>query len=197
MMTLTALRESVSGGCVKGVLVRAHQQWVQERLGEAGLARIYRELPPKVAKAISGALSSGWYAFADLILFDQAIAHVCGRDEQDLMRELGRHCARVNLSTAYRAFQFDDIHQFFRRSAALHTQFQNFGVSIYQRIAESEGRIEIIHTPFYSPVYCAGAAGYYEEIIALHGGANPIVTETACRCAGDDRCTYALRWRAG
>jgi hypothetical protein len=165
----SGLRESLSGGRVKGVIVRAHQEWVRERLGEAGLSRVYRELPRHVAADISDALSTSWSSFGDLVLFDRAIARVCGRSEHD--------------------------HEFFRRSSALHTQFQDFGVSIYQRIAPDEGRIEIIHTPFYSPVYCASACGYYEEVIAMHGGAPPVVTKTTCRCAGDDRCTFGLRWR--
>ncbi len=77
----------------------------------------------------------------------------------------------------------------------LHTQFQDFGVSAYQRLANTEGRIIILNTPFYSPIHCAGAAGFYEEVIGIHGASAPIVvTETTCRCAGDDRCTFGLRW---
>jgi len=189
------LRESLSGGRVKGVIVRAHQQWVRERLGEAGLARVYRELPRHVATDISDALSASWCSFGDLVLFDRAIARVCGRGEHDLMRELGRFSARINLSTVFRSFQCEDVHEFFRRSSSLHTQFQDFGVSIYQRLGPDEGRIEIIHTPFYSPAYCASACGYYEEVIAMHGGAPSVVAHPVCRCAGDDRCRFSLRWR--
>ena len=195
MTTLTELRESISGGRVKGLLVRAHQEWVRDHLGDTALARVYRELPRRVAADLSDTLSTTWCSFGDVVLFDRAIAQVCGWDEQELMRELGRHSARVHLSTVYRAFQLDDVHLFFRRTVALHTQFQDFGVSAYQRLGSTEGRIVILNTPFYSPTHCAGAVGFYEEVIAIHGAAAPIVvTETTCRCAGDDRCTFALRW---
>jgi predicted hydrocarbon binding protein len=36
--------------------------------------------------------------------------------------------------------------------------------------------------------------GYLEQVIATHGGTAASVTETACQCTGDDRCTFELRW---
>jgi predicted hydrocarbon binding protein len=194
-MTITKLRrESLAGGRVKGVIARAHLQFVRDRLGEPALALALKALPPAVAAEIQGLLASTWCAFESLVLLDRSIARVAGREERELMHELGRYSAQINLSTVYRAFHRDDIHEFFRNSATLHRQFQDFGDCEYEHTTGTHGRIHIRNAVCYSPAYCASEAGYLEQVIAAHGGTAATVTEPACQCAGDDRCTFELRW---
>ncbi len=182
------------GGRVKGSMVRAHLQFVRDRLGEPVLAQTLKALPAAVAAEIQGSLASTWCAFESLIMFDRAIADVAGRDEREMMRELGRHSAQINLSTVYRAFHRDDLHDFFRNSATLHRQFQDFGDCAYERLGDQQCRITIRNSTCFSPAYCASEAGYLEQVIATHGGKSASVTESTCQCAGDDRCTFELRW---
>src|SRR5687767_8236039 len=112
MTTITTLRrESLTGGRVKGAMVRAHLQFVRDQLGEPALALTLKALPPAVATEVQGILASTWCAFESLIVLDRTIARVAGRDERELMHELGRYSARINLSTIYRAFHRDDIHE--------------------------------------------------------------------------------------
>jgi predicted hydrocarbon binding protein len=188
-------REALSGAKVKGAMVRAHLQFVRDRFGEPALAATLKELPASVAAEVQGLLSSTWCSFESLIVLDRTIARVVGRDERELMRELGRHSAQVNLSTIYRAFHRDDIHEFFRNSAMLHRQFQDFGDCEYELVGKTHCRITIRNAVSYSSVYCSSETGYLEQVIATHGGTAPSVTESACQCMGDDRCTFELRWR--
>jgi len=195
-MTISNLRrESLAGGRVKGAMVRAHLQFVRDRLGEPALAATLKALPAAAAAEIQGLLASSWCTFESLVLLDRSIARVAGRDEQELMRELGRHSAQINLSTIYRAFHRDDIHEFFRNSATLHRQFQDFGDCEYEHVGGTHCRISVRNAVCYSPVYCSSEAGYLEQVIAAHGGAGARVTESACQCANDDRCTFELRWQ--
>jgi predicted hydrocarbon binding protein len=187
-------RETLAGGRVKGSMVRAHLQFVRDRLGEPALDLTLKALPPAVVNEVQGILTSTWCAFESLIVLDRTIARVAGRDEHELARDLGRYSAQINLSTVYRAFHRDDIHEFFRNSAILHKQFQDFGDCVYEQIAETQGRISIRNAVCYSPAYCASETGYLEQVIATHGGTRAIVSESACRCASDDRCTFELRW---
>lgn len=188
-------REVLAGGRVKGSMVRAHLQFVRERLGQPALAQTLKSLPPAVATEVQSVLASTWCAFESLVLLDRAIARVAGRDERELMRELGRHSAQINLSTIYRAFHRDDIHDFFRNSATLHRQFQDFGDCVYENVGPTHCRITIRNAACFSPVYCSSETGYLEQVIAAHGGKNASVTEPACLSAGDDRCTFELRWQ--
>lgn len=193
--TPSLLRESLAGGRVKGAMVRAHLQFVRDQLGEPALALTLKALPPAVATEVQGILASTWCAFGSLIILDRTIARVAGRDERELMHELGRYSARINLSTIYRAFHRDDIHEFFRNSATLHRQFQDFGDCEYENVGEGHGRISVRNAVCFSPAYCASEAGYLEQVIATHGGTSASVTESACQCANDDRCTFELRWQ--
>ena len=188
-------REALAGGRVKGSMVRAHVQFVRDRLGEPVLAQTLASLPPAVTAEVDGILVSTWCSFESLVAFDVAIARVAGRDPHELMRELGRHSAQINLSTLYRAFHRDDIHEFFRHSATLHRQFQDFGVCVYEQLGETSGRISIREATCFSPTYCASEAGYLEQVIAAHGGTAASVAESACQCVNDDHCTFELHWR--
>ncbi|HVR37947.1 MAG TPA: hypothetical protein VMU84_02555 [Thermoanaerobaculia bacterium] len=194
MITTNARRESLTGGHVKGAMVRAHLKYVGDRIGEPFVARTIAALPPAVASEVDGALSSSWCSFESLVVLDRTIAQVCNRDERALMRELGRYSAQINLSTVYRAFRRDDIHDFFRRGAALHRQFQDFGTTEYEQVQPTRGRIVVRNAACYSPVYCASEAGYLEEVIAIHGGKEATIFESTCLCANDPLCTFELHW---
>ena len=186
--------ELLAGGRVKGVMVRAHLQFVRDRLGEATLEATMKALPAPVAAEVRGILASTWCAFESLVTLDREIARASGRDEHELMHELGRYSAQINLSTVYSAFHRDDIHDFFRNSAMLHRQFQDFGDCDYEPVGKTQGRISVRNAACFSPTYCSSEAGYLEQVIAAHGGTSVIVTESLCQCAGDDRCTFELRW---
>jgi predicted hydrocarbon binding protein len=176
-------------------MVRAHLKFVRDSLGEETLARTLAALPPHVAAEVDGILVSTWCSFESLVILDLTIARVAGRNSADLMRELGRYSAQINLSTLYRAFHRDDIHEFFRRSANLHRQFQDFGDCIYEQLGPASARISIRNAACFSPTYCSSEAGYLEQVIATHGGTAASVTESACQCASGDHCTFELRWR--
>ena len=176
-------------------MVRAHLHFVRDSLGEETLARTLAALPPHVAAEVDGILVSTWCGFESLVILDLTIARVVGRDSADLMRELGRYSAQINLSTLYRAFHRDDIHEFFRRRANLHRQFQDFGDCVYEQLGSARARISIRNAACFSPAYCSSEAGYLEQVIATHGGSAASVIESACQCASDDHCTFELRWR--
>ena len=192
--TLKPRREALAGGRVKGAMVKAHLQFVRDRLGEDVLTRTHAALPPGVAAELDGLLVSSWCNFETLVALDRAIAKVTGRDANELMRELGRHSAQINLSTLYRAFDREDLHEFFRKSATLHRQFQDFGTCVYEQLGPTSGRISIRDAACFSPTYCSSEAGYLEQVIAAHGGTSVSVAESACQCASDDHCTFELRW---
>jgi predicted hydrocarbon binding protein len=195
MTTISSLRrESLAGGKVKGAMVRAHMQFVRDKLGEETLTRALQALPPAIAAEVQGILASTWCAFGSLVVLDRTIARVTGREERELMRDLGRYSAQINLSTIYRAFHRDDLHEFFRNSATLHRQFQDFGSCEYENVGEGHARISIRNAICYSPAYCSSETGYLEQVIETHGGTAVSVTESACQCANDDRCTFELRW---
>ena len=185
--------EQLAGGHVKGGMVRAHMDWVREYHGEAALERALDRLRMPVRRELETAVATTWCSFDALIALDRAIQDCFGRG-RDLMRELGRYSAHRNLSTTYRLFLRSDVHEFFHRSALLHTQFQDFGRVESHRLGAT--RCELRHTGArcFSPLYCASALGYYEQVVIMHGAKNVTVEEVLCQCRGDEACIFRLCW---
>lgn len=185
------LREVVTGGRVKGGVIRAHLDWLRRNHGDNAVTKLVSSLPQHLLSEISSALPSSWCSFESVVTLDRAMAQQFGNS---ILKDLGRFSAKINLETTYRLYKREDIHEFFRRSAGLHSQFQDFGTVEYERSNDHGGRM--IHGGYacFSPTYCSSAIGYYEEALRIHGGRNVIVTESSCQCAGDASCTFVLRW---
>lgn len=188
------MAESIGGGHVKGAMVRAHQEWVKAHQGDAVLEKVFELLPAEASRGLRRVVATSWIPFRDAVAFDRAVAKVVGGREEQLYRELGRYSANQNLTGVYRIFKREDIHDFFRRSAALHAQFQDFGSQIYEATSDTSATIRF-PAEHYSSTHCSSAIGYYEEVIRIHGGTSPSVEETQCLCRGDRECVFELRWQ--
>ncbi len=192
-MAYREVREALEGGRVKGGVFKSHLEWVRTHHPN-DLPALISRLPDEMQSDLSAPLSTSWYPFAWLIALDRLIAEMFGGGKLEVIRELGRHSASINLSGAYRVFNRDNVHDFFARSAPLHNQFQDFGRVAYQKLGEKEGVISHTVYPCFSPIYCASAIGYYEKSSAINGALRPEVRETSCQCLGDDACTFQMSW---
>lgn len=186
--------EFIGTGRVKGTILAAHVQWVKEHQSADEYIGFWDALPREARTAIGMVLPVKWYDFGHLMAIDHAILDLFGAGSMSILRELGRHSARVNLGGVYKAYTRPSIHDFFLSSARLHSQFQDFGISSYAARNDSSGIMTHSRYSSYSPLYCASAAGFYQEAIVLHGGVNVTVTEAMCQCRGDRTCSFVMRW---
>lgn len=187
-------KESLEGGRLKGGIFRSHMQWIRDHHPD-DLPRVIARLEPDAARQLGGTiLATSWFPFAWLMKLDQAIVDTFGGGD-DTLRDLGRYSATINLTTTYRLLDRKANHEFFRNSALIHAQFQDFGKVHYEQTGETSG--QMIHTSdsCYSPSFCASGLGYYYGCIESHGGASPVIVETTCQCYGDDRCTFDMHWK--
>lgn len=185
--------EILTGGRVKGGIIKAHLQWVRDYHGHDAISDVLEALPAEVAAEVNSAQAAGWCSFRSVVLLDRAIETLCGRGRRGFLRELGRYSAHVNLSK-YREYRRDDLHQFFRRMQLLHRQFQDFGSVSYAQTSDGSGAMSHRDYGWFSRVYCESALGYYEQVIVMHGATPQLVIESSCQCAGDAACTFELSW---
>lgn len=187
-------QEKLDGGRVKGVMLRAHIDWIRDHHGEAGIHRILESLSKESREAATSPLPSMWYPFSVLIELDREIISQWGDGKPEFVRELGAYSAKSGLSTTYKLFKRASLHEFFERSAPLHTQFQDFGSQEFRDGGEK--KVEMIHKDYacFSPIYCESALGFYHQVVELHGDEPTSIRETTCRCAGDEACTYEIEW---
>jgi hypothetical protein len=189
-------REQLEGGRLKGGIFRSHMQWVRDQRSPEEAQRLMERLSPEARRALGATiLATSWMPFAWLIELDRAIVDLFGDGRTDVLRKLGYYSATINLSTTYKMLDRKANHEFFRNSALLHAQFQDFGAVTYEQTGETSGRM--VHTKYgaFSPVFCASALGYYEGCVASHGGRSPSVVETECQCYGDASCTFDISWK--
>lgn len=99
------------------------------------------------------------------------------------------------MSTAYKLFKRDSLHEFFERSVPLHSQFQDFGSVRFEAVADRS--IKMIHFDYacYSPIFCESALGYYEEVVLLHGDQATSIRETSCQTLGAESCVFEIEWK--
>src|SRR5689334_19423448 len=120
--------EVLDGGNVKGGVLKAHLDWFKQNRPALGLDALQHRVSLATGEILAATiLPSNWYPFRAVVEIDRAIAALHGGDERETVIELGRHSARLNLSTSYRAFNTDRPHEFFRTSARLHHQYEDFG----------------------------------------------------------------------
>ena len=180
-------------GAVKGTMVQAHLAWAKAEIPD-----LDRLLPPRLSPECrplieSGVLATYWFPFRCLIDLDRAIAALAGGDLSEVMRSLGRYSAAQNLTGTYRAFVAEDPHRLFERTALLHSQFQNFGQSSYERRGDRAGRIRVDGCDEYSPAFCESALGFYEgALTALNRQGR--CAEPQCTCLGDAACVFEMDW---
>jgi hypothetical protein len=186
-------QEVLDGGRLKGGMFRSHVTWIREKQASR-LDELWSRLSPDPARTLSGViLATSWYPFAWLVEMDRNIEEMFGGEQSDVLRELGRFSARINLSTTYKVFDRDTNHAFFENSALLHSQFQDFGHVEYVR-SNAGGRMIHRDYPCYSRVFCGSALGYYEATILSHGARRSLVEETECQCFGAPSCTFEMKW---
>jgi predicted hydrocarbon binding protein len=195
MQLAPASGEQLSGGRVKGSMIRAHLDYARDHASRDEIIELFETLPVAIRREVATVLAASWYDFSTLIAVDKRIVEMFGNDAPTFPEQLGRYSAEKNLSGVNRFFQRDGVHEFFRRMALLHGQFQDFGTAEYVELAPFSGCMQHRGYVAYSPLYCASAVGFYRECVRQHGGREVDVSELECQCAGDQVCRFAITWR--
>lgn len=198
LLAAMILRESLDGGTLKGGVLLSRLRWV----GDFGIPGGLGALRPKVSPATATILYApilpiSSYPFRALIEIDRGIASVLGTEERSVVARLGRYSAWLNLTTSFKHYKGGEPHDLFASAARMHRQYQDFGREEYERTGESSGRVSLLDNRCYSKTYCWSACGYFEQATRLHGGLEPLVTETECVCSGDGACRFEIAWRVG
>jgi hypothetical protein len=192
------MQEQLEGGNVKGGVLKAHLDWFRLHHAALGVKALGGHVSADTRAVLSATvLPSQWYPFRALIEADRAIAAVHGGDEKATVMDLGRHSARQNLSTSYRAFASLQLQEFYKISAKLHRQYEDFGHAAYETLEPTAGRLSVLESRCFAKTYCWSGLGYLEQAAALQGVLAPQVVESECRCEGGQACRFEIRWKEG
>jgi hypothetical protein len=182
--------EQFDGGHVKGWVLRRHIDWVRDHCDRDEVIAFFEALP----RPLRNLVVTSWYGFKEAIEVDRMILNRFGDGDLRFLEHLGAYSARQSLNGGYSVLQRSGVHEFFRRSALLHAELQDFGTSTYLALEPTEGQMKHAEYSSYSPLQCSSALGFYRECIRLHGGGDVDVWESHCQCHGDETCTFEMSW---
>jgi hypothetical protein len=181
---------------VRAGMLHAHLEWARKRWPDVA-DELKPHLDGRAHSLVANPPSSdeAMIPFRRLVRVDRALAALAGGDPDGTFHALGVHSAQYSLKGFPAEYEAERPHAFFSSMAVMHRMYQDFGKSRYERLGERSGRIHIMRYSEYSPSYCVGGCGYYEEALRLMRVPGPIqVDELSCQCAGDEACVYALSW---
>lgn len=190
------MREKLDGkGRLKATMLKAHLAWAEQETDQVA-GKLEAKLDDEASAFLKVAmLATEWIPFRSAMQIDRAIAEIVGGPLDDVLRQMGRHSAAVNLGGVYKIFVKEEPHRFFTRMTTLHRRFQSFGEPAYEQTGEHCGRIRIEDCEEYSKTYCWSALGYYEGALEMMKVPGPVTAaEVSCQCQGDPNCVFELAW---
>jgi hypothetical protein len=182
---------------VKGAAISARLQFVRERHGEAGLARLLDALPEAERRVLDNrVLSHAWAPFEVFVEVAKTADRLFGQGDLALCTEMARYAAEVNLPTLYRLFyRLGSPQYILRKAAQLWSVHYDSGKLVV--IEEGQGKVRLEIVDFESPhrVHCLSVLGWAARSVELSGGHVLYAEEERCRARGDETCELLLRWR--
>jgi len=137
-----------------------------------------------------------WYPEADSVGLQRAAAALLPPMEDDPYEAMGRISAQLHVKGVYRHLLGDARPEVMPvRVLALWSSVHDTGKLRVAEMAPGSSQIELTDFEATSIEVCRSTAGYIREVYRMSGVADLDVRKTACRSAGDDRCSWSVAWR--
>ncbi|MEO6326176.1 MAG: 4-vinyl reductase [Thermoanaerobaculia bacterium] len=182
---------------VRASILVAHLSWIRSQIAQREVDILWSALPqPLRDRRPDSILPTEWISFASLILFDRTAIRLFWPGREQAVYEFGRASAQLNFGGVLGLQRGINIHSHFWDAKAHHERFQDHGACVYTPLNQHSFRLDYSRSFVCSRMLCASALGYLEGSIALLGGHDPIVEETACQCVGDRTCSFVVSWES-
>lgn len=185
---------------VKGSAITARLRYVRDLYGEPGVRRIKESLAPEHRALIDAkVMPHDWVPFDLFTELSLEIDRMYGRGDLALCRELGRHAAKVNLTTLYKIFFALGSPRFIVGRAVrvwdVHYDSGRIDAKFEER--PPNDHVTLTLRDFATPhrAHCLSVLGWAERSVELSGGIVSTAEETTCRTRGDDACRFVVVYR--
>jgi predicted hydrocarbon binding protein len=181
---------------VKGLVLKTRIDYVRKTYGDEAWGKLVASLSPQARAAVRGdVLVSTWYPLSVSVEMLVAIDQMFGAGDLALCREMGRHSARIALSSVYKSFSIEkDMHFVNRMTPLIWNQYYDSGE---MTIETTKGRACIRIRGFAEPhpALCLGILGWLEGANEAWGVEDVKVEETTCSTRGQGCCTFVVTGR--
>jgi hypothetical protein len=183
-------------GKVKGSILQSRMAFVRERIGADAIDRVLARLDAADRLTLQRALMPfAWYEFDLNERLDRAIAAEAGHGN-DIFLQLGAKSADDNLTSASQQHYIHDrnTQALLKNTSAIYGVYYDTGRRDYERVSDNVAVLRTFDSESFSAADCLTVVGWYERAIAMCGGRNVRVTQSACRANGDAICEYRCEW---
>lgn len=181
---------------VKGVVLIARKEFVEDEYGRADWAKVVEALEePHRSVLRRPLLSFSWYPFETNQALDIAICRLLAEGDKSIFRRLGRFSAEKNLSSVHSTFvRGETPHSLLETAAPILRTYYDEGERVYERTGPQSCILTTRGDGCFSRSDCETNLGWFERAVEIQGGKNVRVREPRCRGAGADRCEYHIEW---
>jgi hypothetical protein len=171
-------------------------KYIEDEYGRDALGAVIRACSPEVRDRYTSAIAINWHPMEELVELVQRADELLGRGNGKVAEAVGAAGARANMrGLVVRIATYLAQPQFFmRRVAGLWQQFNDEGEMLVRSLGDKCSVLEIRGLSAPHPIFCAILTGWVREVGRGIGIHEPMVRHAECRCRGDARCTYEVRW---
>jgi hypothetical protein len=151
-----------------------------------------QRLPARLHHYLQEPISvSAWYPELDQTELVRVCATLRGESSDEGLRMLGAAVAREHFEGVYGDLVHRDLRMIMH--AVWKTQHDT-GQLVVTAESNRSSIYELSGYEFATPEICAITGAYFQELHRIRGAPDAAVTHPACRLAGDELCTWVVRW---
>lgn len=182
---------------VKGMVLQARKEFVEDEFGPGAWDRVLAALPPDDREVLGDELllAAKWYPFEVGEHLDKAIAEVLGGGNPEIFERIGARSAQRGLTKVNRSFLVPgDPQAFMRKSSMIYKFYYNKGHREYEETGSTSGVVTTHEAETFSAPDCGTVIGWYKEALRMCGAKNVEAVEEECRAKGGAVCRYRFEW---
>jgi hypothetical protein len=180
----------------KGIVFESTRMYTERHFGTGSSEKVLSDLSATDRELLSSVDILGWYPVEPVIAYHYALDKRFGRGDLALCSEAGRFSATWSMNTVLKVFlRFKSPTWLIDRATRVWGRYHDTGHWNVTNPAPNRIVGELVDHGIRDPAFCARLCGWLQGAIEATGGQGGVVTETACKCRGQARCTFELTWR--
>ena len=182
---------------IKGVVLRAREEFVRDHFGDDAWQRVLDELPKEDRELLQeNLLAARWYPFGIGERVDKAIVDTLGNGSNRIFEDIGAKSAERNLTMEHRTFLTPgDPQAFLKKAGIIYKFYYDTGYREYEETGPTSGVLTTYEAETYSVPDCLTVIGWYRKALKMCGATEIRIVEEECRAKGGACCRYRLEWQ--
>jgi len=186
----------MSAVMTKGATLVNLHDFVHERFGPDGFARLCAALPEQAVKMVGSPNATEWYPFADYEQVLRACGEVLFEGAHEKLDQFGAYNLQKSIRGVYKIIvRVLSPETLIQKSARLWSTFLTESRLEVERLDKNRLRLTVTGLAPTHAVWCHGLRGSFLGSLQACGVDEAAVVHDACVLGGAPACTFLASWR--